>query len=375
MEHEKFEKEEVSPAEPAENIRLEGISIILPSFNPSERFDMVVDGLLAAGFSDIIIVDDGSHDGSKAHFERAARYDRCHVLTHEENKGKGAALKTAFSYLLRNHPDAVGAVTIDGDGQHRIKDILNCAYALKDNHTLVMGCRDFSAKGIPARSRMGNRITSILFRFCCGIRLSDTQTGLRGIPQCLIPQMLEVRGNRFEYETNVLLELSRSHVRFLEIPIETVYEDENKESHFRPLMDSVRIYRFIIVYALSSLAGTLADLLLFYGALRLLEAIPHETAIIISTVIARACSSFLNFNINKKAVFSGRTGYIRTMLRYYMLCIPQMLISAALVTLISRLFGNSASGITTIVKGCVDTFLFFLSFRIQQSWVFQSPKD
>ena len=170
-------------------VKPEQVSIILPSLNPSEKFDRVVDGLIEAGFTDIVIVDDGSRAEKKEHFARAAEHPECTVLTHEVNRGKGAGLKTAFAWLIENRPDSAGAITIDGDGQHLTKDILRCAEAMTEDGTIVMGCRDFTLDHVPPRSRMGNRFTSAVFRLFCGIRLSDTQTGLRAIPAALFPQM------------------------------------------------------------------------------------------------------------------------------------------------------------------------------------------
>ena len=351
------------------------VGIVLPSLNPSDKFDRVVDGLIEAGFRCIVIVDDGSRAECKAHFQRAAQYPQVTVLTHEVNRGKGAGLKTAFAWLMEHAPDCTGAVTIDGDGQHLLKDILRVAEAMTEENTIVMGCRDFSLDSIPARSRSGNRITSTVFRLLCGIRLSDTQTGLRGLPAALFPRLLSVRGERFEYETNMLLELTRQGVKLKEIPIETVYEDGNSESHFRPVADSIKIYKFILLYALSSIVGAIADLLVFYLVRRLLEGrMEDAAAVLAATVIARAVSSFLNFNLNKQMVFHGQDGYGKTLLRYYCLAVPQMLISAGLVALLSRLAETGASVLTTAIKFCVDILLFFISFRIQQSWVFKGKK-
>ena len=170
----------------------------------------------------------------------------------------------------------------------------------------------------------------------------------------------------------MLLELTRQGVRLKEVPIETVYEDGNSESHFRPLADSLRIYRFILLYALSSLLGALADLLVFYVLRRLLDgAVADGAAVLLATAIARAVSSFLNFNLNKKVVFNGKDRYGKTMLRYYCLAVPQMLVSAGLVALLSRLANSGAGVLTTAIKFVVDVLLFFLSFRIQQKWVFR----
>ena len=359
------------------NQATEGISLILPSLNPSDKFDAVVDGAVAAGFADIVIVDDGSDDDHKPHFRRAEQYPQVTVLTHEVNRGKGQALRTAFEFLTRERPDCLGAVTIDGDGQHRTPDILACAAAIDADDVLVMGCRDFSGPDVPARSRSGNRITSTVFRLLCGIKLSDTQTGLRGFPAALFPMLLRVRGDRFEYETNMLLDCKRQGVSFLEIPIETVYEDDNSESHFRPIVDSFKIYKFILLYLASSLAGAGVDLLVFYIARLLLQrpvdngAFTEGGAVLYATIIARACSSFLNFNLNKSVVFHGQANYGQTMLRYYALAIPQMLASAGLVNLLSTWAESGAGVLTTIIKFFVDIVLFFISYRIQQNWVFK----
>ena len=356
--------------------------VVLPSLNPSDNFDRVVDGVLQSGFAHLLIVDDGSRPDCKAHFRRAAEFPQCTVLTHEVNRGKGAALKTAFAYLTQHCPDAFGAVTIDGDGQHLTRDILRCAEALDASDTIVMGCRDFSGPDVPARSAMGNRITSAVFRLLCGIRLSDTQTGLRALPAALFRRLLNVRGERFEYETNMLLDLTRQGVKLREVPIETVYEDDNSESHFRPVRDSLRIYKFILLYLLSSLSGALADLLVFYFARLLLQrgavtdgSMTEAAAVLVATVIARAVSSFLNFNLNNRVVFRGQSGYGKKLARYYALAVPQMLLSAGLVALLSRLADTGASFLTTLIKFVVDICLFFLSFRIQQTWVFRGGKS
>lgn len=348
------------------------IAVILPCLNPSDDFDRVVDGLLEAGFRDIVIVDDGSGAAFRPHFERAAEDPRCHVLTHEENRGKGAALKTAFAWLIENRPDCAGAVTVDGDGQHLTKDILACAAALvEDGGALVLGCRDFSGENVPPKSRVGNRFTRGVLRLLCGVKVSDTQTGLRAVPAAQFARMLTIRGERYEYETNMLLELRRDKVPFREVPIETVYEDGNAATHFRPIADSLRIYRFILLYVLSSFAGAMLDLLVFHLLMLLLTKPDHNTAVLISTYGARVCSSFFNFNMNRSLVFGGKGGYGKTLLRYAILAVCQAFVSAQLVAWLSTLASGGAGIVTTLIKFGVDTALFFLSFRIQQNWVFR----
>jgi len=247
---------------------------------------------------------------------------------------------------------------------------------------VILGSRDFSLPDVPPKSRMGNRITSFVFRTGCGIRLQDTQTGLRAFPARVLPFLIGVQGERFEYETNMLLEMKRANIPFAEHPIETVYDDNNRGTHFRPFRDAVRIYGLILKYIASSLASFLLDIGLFYVVLRLLGPVMGEMRILGATVIARLFSSFANFNMNKRLVFSSHGSYRRSLLRYYALCVVQMLLSAGLVqlftTLSTLLFAgpnaypnNTLITLITLLKVLVDTLLFFCSFHIQRAWVFR----
>lgn len=219
--------------------------IILPSLNPNEKFDRVVDGLLDAGFQKILIVDDGSDAAHQKHFERAKTFPQCTVLHHPVNLGKGRALKDGFAAALKQFPEAEGVITIDGDGQHLTKDIIACGERmLREKTQVVLGCRDFDLPGVPARSVAGNKTTSRMFRLY-GIRLSDTQTGLRAIPKKYLQRFCNVAGERFEYETNMLLKMKHWKIGFSEQPIETVYEDENAGSHYNAVKDSWRIFKIM----------------------------------------------------------------------------------------------------------------------------------
>ena len=223
----------------------ESCVIVLPSLNPNEKFDRVVDGLRDAGFRRIMIIDDGSDPGHQRHFARAEAFPECIVLHHDGNKGKGRALKDGFLEVLKCFPDTAGVITTDGDGQHLTQDIIACGERMLQEKTkVVLGCRDFDLPGVPARSVAGNKTTSRLFRLY-GIRLSDTQTGLRAIPARYLSRFCEIEGERFEYETNMLLKMKRWGIAFVEQPIETVYEDENAGSHYNAVKDSWRIFRIM----------------------------------------------------------------------------------------------------------------------------------
>ncbi len=351
---------------------------VIPSLKPTEKLLFVLNGLKEAGFRRLLVVDDGSGPDYAEWFDQASAIEGCTVLHHEVNRGKGAALRTAFQYVRDEMPDAGGVVTADADGQHLPEDILSCAARCLELGNefcgTVLGSRDFSGRDVPWKSRAGNRITAAVFKLCCGIPIHDTQTGLRAFPAAAFDLCLRVSGDRYEYETNVLLEMKRAGMDFEEVPIATVYEDNNKGSHYKPFRDSWRIYKLILKFIGSSLIASGADYLIFYLAMHFLPDSVVQSRILVSTVIARAASSFLNFNLNKTVVFSCKSDYRKTLLRYYALCIPQMLISAGILTLLSRLLQHSAPIVVTLLKIPVDTVLFLLSFQIQREWVFRQPK-
>ena len=220
--------------------------VVLPSLNPNEKFDRVVDGLREAGFQRILIVDDGSDERHRAHFQRAEAFPECSVIRHEVNKGKGRALKDGFTAVLKLFPDTEGVITIDGDGQHLTEDIIACGNRmLEEGNKIILGCRDFDLPGVPPRSVAGNKTTSRMFRMY-GITLSDTQTGLRAIPARFLSRFTAIEGERFEYETNMLLKMKRRGIDFVEQAIETVYEDENAGSHYNAVKDSWRIFKIMV---------------------------------------------------------------------------------------------------------------------------------
>lgn len=344
------------------------ITVILPSLNPNEGLAELVRELTALGFCRFIVVNDGSDQAHKAPFEQLEAIHGCTVLHHSENRGKGAALKTAFAYFLANDNENIGVITADGDGQHKAEDILACAHALTASpESLILGVRSFKGADIPPRSRYGNRFTSFVFKAACGISVSDTQTGLRGIGRENIPSLLALSGERFEYETNMLLETKRINITIKEVPIQTVYEGDNKGSHFNPLKDSLRIYRLIFGFMLSSLAGFIVDISLFALLSFILRELPLEWRTFWCTITARLGSSIVNYILNRNAVFSSKSKKAASFIKYYSLCIVQMLVSWIGVWLLSSLLGGFEVG----AKLAVDIALFFISFQLQRDWVFK----
>ena len=348
------------------------VYIVIPSLDPDEKLQKTVDGLKAVGFDRFVLVDDGSKRENKKFFP--PEEEGLTLLRLSANRGKGAALKTAFRHLIHNCDDVAGVITVDGDGQHLPKDVLACRDALLANEdTAILGCRDFSLPDVPARSRFGNKSTSLVFKLLCGISISDTQTGLRAFPASMLKTLTRIEGARFEYETNMLLKFSQKGIKFKEVKIETVYIEENKTSHFHPIKDSIRIYKFVLSYFISSIVSFLTDIAAFYLLCRLLLSALGGFTEAVATAIARAVSSFVNYSINRKKVFRSEASGGRTLLKYYALAIPQMLVSAGLVSLLSALLSTGAGG-STLIKILVDTVLFFVSYRIQQSWVFSDKR-
>ena len=219
---------------------------LVPAYNPDETLVAVVGGLLAAGFAEIFVVDDGSDPACRAAFDAVAARPGVRVLRHPVNRGKGRALKTGLAAVREAFPHAVGVVTVDADGQHRPADVLRVvADFLAAPGALVIGARRFAGK-VPLRSRLGNALTRRIFRWVSGSALLDTQSGLRCFPLAAVPRLLELEGERYEYEMNVLATARRLGLPIREVPIETVYLDGNRSSHFNPLLDSMRIYSLLL---------------------------------------------------------------------------------------------------------------------------------
>lgn len=359
---------------------LKSVAVVLPSLNPDHRFQAVADGLIGAGFEHIVVVDDGSDDAHKHWFEDLRQYPQVHLLLHEVNKGKGRALKDAFAYVAEQLGDLKGVVTIDGDGQHLLPDIIACAECmLRQEDKVVMGCRDFSLPDVPPRSVTGNRLTAAMFRICYGIKISDTQTGLRAIPAQFLPFFTEIEGERFEYETNMLLQMKRRGIAFVEQPIATVYDKEEYSSHYNALKDSWRIFKVMAKFLLSSGAAFLIDSAALYILLKLLNNRWGSLTPGIALAAARVISSFFNFNANKSFVFQNKGNYKRAMLRYYILCVIQYVVNAALLSaltaLLAKAIGHAVpAGLTTLIHIVVMTVLFFISYPIQREWVFADNK-
>lgn len=226
---------------------MKNFSIVIPVYNPSEELIRLVKKLLTFDIAHIIIVNDGSKKTANPLFGTLKSLDKkIIVLTHRANLGKGAALKTGLDYAHRHNKNELGVVTADADGQHLAENIIAVGKELqKHHHALILGVRNFSKKKIPLRSKLGNLLTIKLFQLITRKKISDTQSGLRGIPRDFIPTLTKIKNNGYEFELAMLLAFLKSNREIREIKIKTLYLDKNKSSHFKPIIDSLKIYRVL----------------------------------------------------------------------------------------------------------------------------------
>ncbi len=226
-------------------------------------------------------------------------------------------MKTGFSHIIHScEPESI-VVTLDTDGQHSVRDALRVAEQTAGQpDTLILGVRTFGTD-TPLRSRFGNTVTRGVYRISTGNRIRDTQTGLRGCDEGLLSTLLEVPGERFEYEMNMLMACPKLGIPIREIPIETIYQNGNKSAHFRMLEDSVRIYANILEFAASSLIGFLVDCGLYSLLVVMLSGLGTTVSIPLANVEARVVSAATNFTINKRVVFRHQGSAWKVGVQYF----------------------------------------------------------
>jgi putative flippase GtrA len=309
----------------------------------------------------VLVVDDGStHAGCAEVFARAEALGAV-VLHHPVNLGKGTALKTGIRHLADLDESIPGVITADADGQHAPDDIAKIADAMAEYpDALILGARDFSK--MPARSRTGNTITRFVYRASTGLRVTDTQTGLRGLPRSLFPQLLELSGERYEYEMNMLLALPAWKADFHEVKIDTIYIDGNKSTHFHALRDGLRVFSRVTKYAASSLVSTGVDYALYLG----LSAFSLDAALCFA--ISKTVASVLNYELNCRAVFRARPS-AASAFAYAALVGFSLLVGTPAVSLLTR------AGLERLLaKLIVDLVLFTFNYFMQKHVVFRRKK-
>ena len=352
---------------------------LIPAYEPERRLIGLTDELRKRGF-DTVVVDDGSGPEYRDIFEELSQ--KSIVLTHKQNRGKGAALKTGLNYINKymaytesvltpsgcmtvSGGDAV-IVTVDADGQHLPEDVLRVAeISSQRRDALVLGSRALG-KDIPARSRFGNTVTRHVYSAATGVHIHDTQTGLRAFHRSLIPRLLNIEGDRYEYEINMLMELAAEGVPVIEERIETVYEDNNSGSHFRTVRDSFRVYKEILKFSASSLASFAIDYGMYALLLAATGAAGMANSLVISNIGARIVSGAANYTMNRKLVFRSRTGFAKSAGQYILLA---AFILAGNTIVLSTLAGTL--GINRFAAKLITEVIFFaISWTVQKYVIF-----
>jgi len=331
---------------------------LIPAYEPDNKLIELVKKLNEQEIK-IVVVDDGSGEKYKEVFSKIK--EKANIISYSTNKGKGYALKRGLEFINKKFNENYIVVTMDSDGQHTVYDAIKlCNYIEKNPNQLVLGKR-IRSKNTPLRSRLGNSITKFIYKISTGVDIYDTQTGLRAFSNRLINKMLNIEGNRYEYEMNVLLKLPKEGIKIKEIEIKTIYIDNNSGSHFNTLKDSFRIYKQIIKFSFSSLISFVIDYSL-YSILMLLT-----SNLVMANIMARVISSTANYTINKKMVFNNKGKIYQSAYKYFMLAILILGLNTLFLNALVNVIGLNA----LISKIIVEVFLFIFSYTIQNKIVFK----
>ena len=338
-------------------------ALIVPAYHPTEDMIPMLERFVQNPDFVPVVVNDGSGPEYDAIFARVP--EGCALLQHEVNRGKGVALKTAMAHVLKHLPECGLAVTADADGQHRYEDICRVVSVARDNPgTLVLGSRAFDGD-VPFRSRFGNGITRQVFAIASGVKIRDTQTGLRAFDRACMEKFLTIPGERYEYEINMLLYAAREGIGMREETIQTIYLDDNSASSFHPFRDSFKIYACILKFAASSLLAFIVDAVVLHIMMALTGGQTY-----LSQTVARVVSATVNFIVNKKAVYQSKQDWRPELLRYAALAVVNLAINLLVVTPLSRQLG----GHFYLAYYAVQIIMYMLNFVLQGKFVYNRKK-
>lgn len=343
--------------------------VLIPAYNPENEFVNYVQQLKVNGFENIIIVNDGSEEQCCKTFSLIENQSNCFVIHHTINRGKGAALKTGFKYILNKYESFEAVITLDADGQHLIKDVLQLKEMNIDQETIYLGVRKFHKDEIPFRSRLGNVITRYIFKILYGKNISDTQTGFRVYPKKILNKILNLEGEGYEFEMSVLINNVNLEYELGVFPISTIYIENNKKSHFNPISDSFKIYKILLGnfmgFSTVSILSAFVDISLFQILNIWLNSKVFHVAY--SVVFSRIISSLFNYAMNYKYVFRSESKVVSSVKSYYILAIIQVSISAGVLQLLSLFYPKFR---IVILKVMLDTMIFLVSYKVQKNYIF-----
>lgn len=341
--------------------------IVIPAYRPSpDLLELVKHLTSSAAYRRIVIVDDGSGVELAPLFTESQSLPGVTFLRHAVNLGKGAALKTGFNHVLCEYPDTIGVVTADADGQHAPADIHRVAERLiAESDAVVIGARRFSDNHkVPWRSRFGNQLTIGAVRLLVGQKLSDTQTGLRGLPQSFLPHLMRIPSVGYEFELDMLIACRHQNYRVVEEPVEAIYIDGNRSSHFNPLLDSARIYFVLLRFGFISLLTAAIDNLIFLLMFPLLGNIGG------AQITGRVAAVLFNYIAARRAVFISREPHAVTLPRYLLLVVASGIVSYGMIEFLISHTHLSVFAAKISAEG----MLFIANFAIQRDFVFRKRK-
>ena len=338
-------------------------ALIVPAYRPTKDMIPMLERFVASPEFVPVVVNDGSGPEYAAIFERVP--EGCVLLDHGVNKGKGAALKTAIGYVLNSLPECDLAVTADADGQHRYEDIRMVVESARMHPgTLVLGSRAFDGK-VPFKSKFGNGITREVFAIASGVKIRDTQTGLRAFDRACMEKFLEIPGERYEYEINMLLYAAREGIAMREETIQTIYIDDNSASSFHPIRDSFKIYACILKFAASSMLAFVIDAVMVLLMMRITGGQAR-----LSQTVARIVSATVNFIVNKKVVYQSKQDWLPELVKYTLLAIINLIINLLVVKPLSDLM----AGRFFLAYLIVQVIMYALNFVLQGKLVYNRKK-
>lgn len=343
--------------------------ILIPTLEPSLALVELIESLQTElPACRILIVDDGSGPEYQTVFNALDRRNVT-VIGYGINRGKGYALRTGFEWCMQHASDEV-VVCADSDGQHRPEDIAKVGEAARAHpEAVVLGVREFVGK-VPVRSRFGNWATAAFFRLATGVKIRDTQTGLRAYGPGQLGRLLAVPGDRFEWELNALLATADSGQEIIQVQIDTVYEDGNAGSHFRPVTDSARVFRPLLSFGAVGFGCWALEMFVFVVLASVLG-LSGPVGLAFAVVASRVASGVVNFLANKSRVFgdTSRDRIKRQAVQYVALAVALLSITIVGVEILT-LIGLAP----WIAKVIMDVSCFVLSFSVQRRWIFRRQR-
>ncbi len=341
------------------------IPILIPAYNPDSKLQKLVNNLNKIKINPIVIVNDGSTKSSLLIFRNLLKYKNVEIINHKENCGKGRAIKTGLKYIKNHYKNnsshLLGAITVDADGQHSPKDVFMILDTLKNQtDSLVLGVRNFNKQKIPFKSKLGNLITRLIFKLIVGFSVSDTQTGLRGIPYVFFNTCINLVGEKYDFELSMLIATKNLNIKIIEKNISTIYINKNESSHFRPIADSAKIYFVLFKFSLFALLSTLVDYFLFFLCIKL------SLSIFVSLIISRIISGNFQYFFNKNNVFRKKGNFFLSFFKYWIIVIILGTLAYSGILLFNKFFEINL----LLSKIIIESILFFCSFFIQRNFVF-----